>query len=163
MLGNGVAVGRKAPDFVLKDHQGKSVRLSEEYSKGPVMLVFYPGDFTPICTKQLCTYRDNLVAFEELGIQILGISVNGRERHEEFVTKYRFPFRLLSDDRHVVSKLFECTSFLMLGKVSRAVVIVNNQGMVLYRYVEPTTLTHRKADELLKILQDLSKNKLLNR
>lgn len=163
MEGQGTAVGKKAPDFTLPSHNGTSVVLSEELKLGPVMLVFYPGDFTPVCTRQMCNYRDSLLDFEKLGVRILGISTNNSESHQKFAQEFDLPFRLLSDPGHRVAKMFECTSLLMLGRVSRAVVIINNQGVILYRYVEPTSLTRRKSEELLKILQDLESNKLLKR
>jgi len=74
---------------------------------------------------------------------------------------YDFPFLLLSDPNHDVAKKYECTSVLMFGKVSRAVFIINRQGLILYRYVEPTVLTRRKADEILSIVTDLKSNNLL--
>jgi peroxiredoxin Q/BCP len=163
MEGQGTAVGKKAPNFSLTSHGGANVTLLEELKLGPVMLVFYPGDFTPVCTKQLCNYRDHLLDFEKLGVRIIGISTNNSESHQKFAEKFDLPFRLLSDPDHKVAKMFECTSLLMLGRVSRAVVIINNQGVILYRYVEPTSLSRRKSEELLKILQDLESNKLLKR
>jgi len=68
---------------------------------------------------------------------------------------------LLTDLKNQVTRDFEATSLLMLGKPSRAVFIISKQRVILYRYVEPTILTHRSADELLKILQDLRKNNLV--
>lgn len=163
MEGRGTTVGKKAPDFTLVSHKGVNVSLYEELKLGPVMLVFYPGDFQPVCTKQLCNYRDHLQDFAKLSVRIVGISANDGAHHQKFAEEYDLPFRLLSDPGHKISKQFECTSVLMLGRVSRAVVIINNQGIVLYRYVEPTTLTRRKSEELLQILQDLEKNGLLKR
>lgn len=161
MEGQGVVIGKKAPDFVLKDQSGGVVTLSKVTPVAPTLLVFYPGDFTYVCTKQLCNYRDNFEQFNKFGIQVFGISSNAKERHEEFAKTYDFPFLLLSDPGSQVAKSFGCTSLLMFGKVSRAVFIINTKGIILYRYVEPTTLTHRSAAELVGILQDLKDNKLI--
>jgi thioredoxin-dependent peroxiredoxin len=161
MEGQGLVIGKKAPDFTLKDHLGGYVTLSKVYPVAPTLLAFYPGDFTPVCTKQLCNYRDNFEEFNKLGVQIFGISGNDTQKHAEFAKAYDFPFLLLSDPGQQVAKSFGCTSLLMFGRVSRAVFIINTKGIILYRYVEPTTLTHRKADELAGILSDLRENKLL--
>jgi thioredoxin-dependent peroxiredoxin len=161
MEGQGVVIGKKAPDFTLKDHQGGTVTLSKVIPVAPTLLVFYPGDFTPVCTKQLCNYRDNFEDFNRFGIQIFGISPNDVQKHAEFAKAYEFPFLLLSDPGQQVAKSFGCTSLLMFGKVSRAVFMINTKGVILYRYVEPTSLTRRKADELVGILTDLKENKLI--
>ena len=71
MQGKGEIVGKKAPSFSLKTHEGKTFVLEEALKNGPVMLVFYPGDFTLVCTKQLCNYRDSWEKFQELGVQVI--------------------------------------------------------------------------------------------
>jgi thioredoxin-dependent peroxiredoxin len=161
MEGQGLVIAKKAPDFTLPDHHGGSVHLYESLQVSPVLLVFYPGDFTMVCTSQLCNYRDNMEEFEKFGIQIFGISTNSTEEHKRFAEEYKFPFLLLTDEGQKVAKQYGCTSLLMLGRVSRAVFIVNSKGVVLYRYVEPTAITRRKADELIGILSDLRENKLI--
>ncbi|MDZ4676677.1 MAG: peroxiredoxin [Oligoflexia bacterium] len=161
MEGIGTVIGKKAPDFTLKDHHGGTVTLSQVSAVAPTILAFYPGDFTPVCTKQMCNYRDNFENFIKFGVQVFGISHNDTEKHVEFAEKYDFPFLLLSDPDHLVAKSYGCTSLLMFGQVSRAVFIINTKGYILYRYVEPTILTHRNAGELVKILEDLKKNNLL--
>jgi len=161
MEGLGLVVGKKAPDFELWSHLSRPVRLYEALKAGPTLLVFYPGDFTPVCTKQLCNYRDNLAEFAKFGLQILGVSKNSVAQHVEFAEKYGFPFPLLSDPGSQVARAFGCTTFLMLGRPSRAVFILNRQGMVLYRYVEPTSLTRRGAEELVKVCGDLKQHGLL--
>ena len=159
--GEGTVVGKRAPDFVLPDRDKAPVKLSEICAKGPALLVFYPGDFTMVCTKQLCNYRDNLAQFSELKIQIVGISPNEPRSHSEFAERYKFTFPLLSDPKRLVAKSFGCTSIFMAGLVSRAIFIVNKDRVILYRYVEPTILTRRSADELLAIIGDLRQNNLL--
>ncbi|MCB0418118.1 MAG: peroxiredoxin [Bdellovibrionales bacterium] len=157
----GEVVGKKASDFCLTDQDGAQVRLFDVLNRSAVLLVFYPSDFTMVCTRQLCNYRDNMKSFQELGVQVLGISSNPMESHRQFADKYNFNFSLLTDPGHLVAKQYDCRSVLLFGSVSRAVVIINQQGFVLYRYVEPTTLTHRKADTLLGVIRDLSDARLL--
>lgn len=159
--GSGMVVGKRAPDFLLGDHQGGEVGLYHSLGVAPALIAFYPGDMPVVCTQQLCNYRDNIEEFNKYGLQIFGISHNSREHHKKYAERYKFPFLLLSDPGNVVAKSFGCTSALMLGGVSRAVFIVNTQGLILYRYVEPTVLTRRSADELIAILGDLKKNNLI--
>jgi peroxiredoxin Q/BCP len=161
MEGKGLIVGKSAPDFTLPDHLGNAVNLSDICAKGPVLLVFYPKDFTRVCTKQLCNYSDNMANFQELGVQILGVSQNPAASHSLFAKRYNFPFKLLTDVNHKVTRDFDCSSLFMFGAMSRAVFIISPQRIILYRYVEPTVLTHRSAQELLLILQDLRNHKLI--
>lgn len=161
MEGLGTVIGKRAPNFTLEDQSGEKISLYKILNNGPVMLVFYPGDFTLVCTKQLCNYRDAWPDFEKFGIQLYGISTNSTEEHLKFATKYEFPFKLLSDFDRTVALQYEVSSFIMFGRSSRAILILNSRGIILYRYVEPTALTRRKADELLLILQDLRDNGLV--
>lgn len=150
-----------APEFALPDANGKTVSLADVLAKGPALLVFYPGDFTLVCTKQLCDYRDRFDEFKDLGIQVVGISANPPTSHARFAKRYAFPFKLLTDEESKVAKAYNCTSAYMLGRVSRACFIVNKQGVIVYRYVEPTILTRRNSGELLEILRRLRADKLV--
>jgi peroxiredoxin Q/BCP len=142
-----------APDFTLQAHTGKSINLFSCLKESSVMLVFYPGDFTPVCTKQLCDYRDHMADFKDLGVQILGLSQNDQETHAKFVKKYEFSFLLLTDVGNDVAKAYGCSSIFMFGKISRAIVLVNMKGELVYKYVEPTGLTRRKSQFLLEVLK----------
>jgi peroxiredoxin Q/BCP len=154
-------VGERAPDFELADPQGIRVKLSDCLKVSPVMLVFYPADFTPVCTKQLCNYRDDFSRFTELGVRLLAISRNSAEEHRRFAAENQLPFTLLTDPDNRVAKAFRCTSRLLFGQASRGIVIVNRQGFVLYRRVEPTPLTRRKSAELTRVLGQLKEHGLL--
>ena len=157
----GMVVGKPALNFTLQDHTGGYVSLKDEVWQSPVMLVFYPKDFTHVCTQQLCDYRDNIVDFDKLNIKILGISNNDRHSHAEFAKQHGFPFLLLSDPENKIAKQYDCSSLLMLGNVSRAVFLINRRQQILYRYIEPTVLTRRKSHELLQVIQQLRDNKLI--
>ncbi len=154
-------VGKPAPEFTLRDQRGVDFKLKDALTQSHLMLAFYPGDFTPVCTKQMCNYRDHLTAFVDNGVKICGISANNVESHAAFSKKYHLDFPLLADSDRAVAKAYGCTSLLMLGGLSRAVFIVSKKGFILYRYVEPTVITRRKAEELVGILGDLKKNGLL--
>ena len=90
-------LGGSAPDCVLRDRDGKPWRLSQAWAAGPALLVFYPGDDTPVCTAQLCEYRDRWSEFTSRGVTVVGINPAGVERHANFAIKHSFPFPLLSD------------------------------------------------------------------
>ena len=98
-----VDVGSKAPDFTLKDHDGKSVKLSDFKGK-KVVLYFYPKDFTSGCTKESCDFRDRSGEFKNT--VILGVSSDSVESHEDFRHKYNLPFQLLADPEQEVQKKY---------------------------------------------------------
>lgn len=156
----GIIIGKPAPVFTLQDHTGILVDLNDSIKVSPAILVFYPGDFTPVCTKQLCDYRDNIEQFHHLGVQLFGISKNDQESHSKFVKEHRFPFPLLSDPENKVARQYGCSSLFMLGNISRAVFLVNTKGVILYRYIEPTVMTRRKSDELISVIKQLRDNNL---
>lgn len=145
-------VGNPAPLFTLQGDDGKNVSLIDILVQGPSMLVFYPGDFTPVCTKQLCSYQSAMERFKALGIQVVGISQNSPEQHKAFRQKFGFEFPLLTDPKRELTKVYGVTSLFMLGGTSRAVFILSKSGKILYRYVEPTRLSHRNPDELIEAI-----------
>jgi thioredoxin-dependent peroxiredoxin len=92
-----IPVGQKAPDFEASDQTGHPVRLSKLLKKGEVVLIFYPGDFTPGCTKQLCAVRDDWSQFQKRGATVVGINPADAAKHARFATQYGFPFPLIAD------------------------------------------------------------------
>src|SRR4030095_9397945 len=92
----GPADGQAAPEFRLQDQKGNWHALGQ-YSGRWVVLYFYPKDFTPGCTKQVCTFRDDVIALKKAGAQVLGVSLDDVKSHAEFAEKYHGPFPLLSD------------------------------------------------------------------
>ncbi len=157
----GIIIGKPAPAFTLQDNSGNFFNFLESIKVSPAILVFYPGDFTPVCTKQLCDYRDHIEQFHNLGMQLFGISKNDRASHKKFAEEHRFPFPLLTDPNNKVAKQYGCSSLFMLGNISRAVFIVNTKGIILYRYIEPTIITRRTSNDLVKVVHQLRENKLI--
>jgi len=144
-------VNDKAPDFVLEDDQGGQFSLSEHAGE-KVLLVFYPGDNTPVCTKQLCDYRDGVEAFEGLGVKVVGISNDGAESHRKFRAKYELPFSLLTDPGLKVAAKYDSKG--MLG-MKRSVFLVDEEGVIRYLHIESLSLFRRSREELLQAMSDI--------
>jgi len=144
-------VGDKAPEFTLPSTEGE-ITLSKRLKDGAVLLVFYPGDDTPVCTKQLCNYRDNLDAFEDLGVQVLAINPQSDESHRKFATKQRFPFPLLSDPGGKVCKEYGALNFI--GMAKRALVLVGKDGKVKWRQ-STLPIFHKSADDIREAIAGL--------
>ena len=123
-------VGDKAPDFTLPSTQGE-VTLSKRLASGPVLLVFYPGDDTPVCTRQLCDYRDNLAVFGELGVQVIALNRQPIASHEKFAKKHTLPFPVAADEDGKVCKLYGASG--LFGMTKRALVLVGRDGRVRWR------------------------------
>lgn len=152
---------RKAPEFTLPDENGVSRTLSSFLEKGPLVVVFYPGDFTPTCTKQLCSYRDGFEEYKNLGIQIVGISNDSAEKHLKFKEKYKFQFPLLTDAKKEVAKSFGATSKWLLGAVTRANFIVNQKGEIIFEHIDGVPVTHQKNEDLKSVIEALKKDNKL--
>ena len=119
-----------APDFELLDGQGAIWRLSE-HSGRVVVLLFYPGDETPICTRQMCSVRDRWADYSATGAEVVGISTNTVESHKSFTEHYDLPLRLLADVDRKVADLYGAQS-LIPGKVARSVFVIDAKGVLRY-------------------------------
>jgi len=148
------AVNDKAPGFKLQSDSGEDYQLSDHAGQR-VLLVFYPGDNTPVCTRQLCEYRDGIEAFSELGVAVVGISSDDIESHRKFRNKHDLPFVLLSDPDLKVAKLYGCKGALGM---KRAVFLVDEQGDIRYAHIETLALFRRRADELLEAINALDES-----
>lgn len=144
-------VNDKAPQFVLPDDQGGQFSLAEQAGR-KVLLVFYPGDDTPVCTKQLCDYRDGIEAFAGLGVEVVGISNDSAESHRRFREKHGLPFTLLTDADLEVAAKYDSKG--MLG-MKRSVFLVDEQGVIRYLHIESVALFRRKREELLDAIRNL--------
>ena len=141
-----VGVGDVAPDFTLPATGGSDLTLSSLRGQ-PVVLVFYPGDNTPVCTVQLNSYNDDLSEFEGVGAQILGISPQGVESHEAFASTHGFSFPLLADVDKAVGTAYGVLG--PLGFYRRSVFVVDADGVVRYAHRAMAGLTYRRTGELI--------------
>ncbi len=122
-------IGDTAPPFTLPDPEGKMVTLAQLLQVGPILLYFYPADFTLICTRQACLYRDCTPALKELGIQIVGISRQDPESKVRFADEYKLGFTLLSDVTGTVTKAYGAT-FLGGIFVRRIAFVIQADGRI---------------------------------
>jgi thioredoxin-dependent peroxiredoxin len=143
-------VGDNAPNFTLKDSDRNDWKLSDHAEK-TVVLLFYPGDNTPVCTKQLCSVGDNWEKYQQTGAEIVGISTDSVDSHNHFAQKYNFPFPLLSDESGEVIEKYQVKSWIP-GRSARAVVVIDKQGKIAHYQVQPISLLRPKDDEVLNAI-----------
>lgn len=147
-------VGKKAPDFTLKDQDGNKRKLSD-YKGRPVVLYFYPKDDTPGCTKEACSFRDNFGTFKRKGIEVLGVSIDDEKSHVKFREKYDLPFTLLSDlDKKAVEKYGVWVEKNMYGKkkwgAARKTFLIDKDGKIKHIFNKVKTDIH--AQEVLDVM-----------
>jgi len=139
-----VTKGRPAPDFELEDDSGERFRLSS-HAGSRLLLVFYPGDNTLVCTRQLCDYRDGMEVFRELGVDVVGISADDAASHRKFRERHDLPFTLLSDPELVVAEQYGCKGLMGM---KRGVFLLDEDQVVRYRHVESLAVFRRTREEL---------------
>jgi thioredoxin-dependent peroxiredoxin len=139
---SGIAIGDTAPDFTLEGTTGPFT-LSEHRGE-IVVLLFYPGDETPVCTKQFCSYRDT--GLEGLGATVVGISAQDLESHQRFTTHHGLTVPLLADADKKVARAYG-VSIPVVG-TRRAVFAIDEQGIVRFKHVHMLGLDYLDADEL---------------
>ena len=135
--------GDAAIDFTLRDGDGAEWKLSG-HRGNTVVLLFYPGDNTPVCTAQLCSVRDHWSEYQATGAEVVGISTDTVDSHKGFAEKHSLPLRLLSDPDGTVSKQYGMRSWLP-GRSARGVVVIDKEGKIAYSKVQPLSL-FRPAD-----------------
>lgn len=147
-----VGVGDRAPDFTLPATGDVEVTLSS-YLGHPVVIVFYPGDDSPVCTKQLNSYNDGLNEFKNLDAEVLAISSQGLASHEAFANKYGLNFPLLADTDKSVAQQYGVLG--PLGFPRRSVFIVDAAGVIGYAHRAVAGLSYRPVSELIEALNSL--------
>jgi thioredoxin-dependent peroxiredoxin len=145
-------VGEQAPDFELPGTDGP-FKLSEHRGER-VVLLFYPGDNTMVCTKQFCSYRDNAEDFASLNATVVGISDQSVESHEAFIAKHSLNAPLLADVDKAVAKTYSAV-MPRIGSTARAVIVIDEQGVVRHRHDHRFGLDYQTVDELKATLEKL--------
>ena len=143
--------GEPAPDFEL-DGTGGRFRLSDHRGER-VVLLFYPGDNTAVCTRQFCSYRDEGESFDALDATVVGISSQGMESHTAFAAEHGLTVPLLADEDGAVAKAYD--AYAPVVGTRRAVVIVDEEGVVRHRHDHRLGLDFQSADDLRAALEEL--------
>ena len=148
-------VGDRAPDFSLLDEHGRPVRLRDYVGKNIVVLYFYPKDFTPGCTTEACSFRDNYKPYREKGAVVIGVSFDSVESHKKFSEKYNLPFLILSDDKKEAAKAY---GVLGVGGflAKRVTFIIGKDGIIASIF--PKVDVKKHSEEVLKALDELKQN-----
>jgi len=145
-------VAQQAPDFTLRDGADQGWKLSDQRGK-VVVLLFYPGDETPICTRQMCSVRDRWDDYSATGAEVVGISTDSVESHKKFAEHHDLPLRLLSDAGGDVARMYGAQS-LIPGKVARSVFVIDANGVVRYRDVRPLGLFRPKDADVIRAIRE---------
>ncbi len=130
-VNTGPEVGQIAPEIDLPDASGEKWRLADARGKA-VAIFFYPGDETPVCTKQLCSVRDNWALYEQTGAEVVGINTDSIDKHRSFISNHNLPLRLLSDRDGSVVRAYGMKNIL---GTKRGVVVIDKGGIIRYRKV----------------------------
>lgn len=141
-----------ALDFTLKDGDGNDWTLSDHRGK-TVVLLFYPGDNTPVCTAQLCSVRDHWSEYQATGAEVVGISTDSIESHKDFAEKKELPLRLLSDADRKVSSAYGMKSWIP-GRSARGVVVIDKNGEIAYSKAESLSLFRPADEDVIKAINE---------
>ena len=145
-----------APDFSLPgvvDGARRTFRLSDTTGT-PVVLAFYPGDNTPVCTRQLCSYQDDLSTLTDLDAQVWGISSQDVDSHERFAAKRGLTFPLLADTDRAVQKLYGVAG--PLGHTKRSIFVIDAAGVLRWSHVSTLGVTYKDTATIAGVLRDLA-------
>jgi len=156
-----IAVGKKAPDFALKNQNDQTVKLGDLAGKW-VVLYFYPKDDTPGCTVEACDFTSGLKDFEKLNATVLGCSPDSTESHRRFIAKHKLKIGLLSDPNHKLMDDYgswgeKNTYGRITEGVIRSTVIIDPKGNVAHHWPKVSAKGH--AEEVKDVLEELQQKK----
>jgi len=154
-----IEIGKKAPEFKLYDTDKKERNLSEFAGK-KVVLAFYPGAFTGVCTKEMCNLRDSLSKFNNVGAQVIGVSVDSPFSNKTFAENNGLHFPLLSDFNRKVSESYggihqDFAGLTGYTAAKRSVFVLDKQGIIRYKWVTENPGVEPNYDEVLKAVESL--------
>lgn len=149
-----IAVGQKAPDFHLKDQQGRNVSLADFRGKKAVVLYFYPKDETPGCTKEACSFRDSYEDFVKAGAEVIGVSGDSVAKHQAFAEHHRLPFTLLADEGNGLRRAYGVPSTLWILP-GRVTYVIDKDGVVQHVFDSQLQAT-KHIDEALAVVKRLA-------
>ena len=143
-----LSIGSKAPSFILPSSSGQNFDLDVDYKDKPLLLFFYPADFTRGCTTEVCSFRDSFEVFEGYEIDIIGISKDSVNTHKRFKTEYKLPFELLSDPKQEVAKLYKAV-YPIINITKRITYLLDKSHTIVAVY-DNLFLAKNHIDEMMK-------------
>jgi len=143
-------VESSAPEFILPDENGDDVSLTDLLQNGPLILYFYPADFTPGCTKEACSIRDVHSDIEAVGLQVIGVSPQDGESHARFRKEHKLPFTLLSDTDKVAIKMYDVDGPFGVGV--RRVTYLISHGKKIQAALQADVLVNRHKEFIQKAI-----------
>jgi len=153
-----VDIGMRAPDFELPGTQDEKVRLYDHLSRGPVLLLFYPLDWSPVCTSEFCSLRDGFREFQGFGITVFGISVDSIFSHRAFSEKLKISFQLLSDFNKEVCRAYNVIHeevHGLRGIAKRSAFLIDGNGIVRYKWISDDPGAMPNLEEISKQIANL--------
>jgi len=149
-----VKVGDKAPLFSLPTQTGTTMNLEDLLGKSTIVLYFYPKDNTSGCTAEACSFRDSYEVFKKAGAEVIGVSSDSEETHQQFASKHHLPFLLLSDKKGALRKLYgvSATLGILPGRVTY---VIDKDGVVRHVFSDQLNAT-KHINEALKVVQEIS-------
>ncbi len=127
-------IGDKVPDFITKNDKGEDFPSSKVIGQKPVVIYFYPKNFTPGCIKEACDFRDSYEDFKSLGAEVIGISSDSVKSHIRFKNRYQLPFIFLSDAKGKLRKLFGVKSELLGLLPGRETYVIDKEGVIQLKF-----------------------------
>ena len=146
-------VGTPAPHFRGLDQHGKERTLQNLTERGPLVLYFYPKDFTPICTEEACIFRDAYEEIRELGAQVVGVSIDSVESHSQFAARYQIPFPLLADPDKTIVKAYKALKAFGLF-TSRVTFVIDREGIIRGSFSHQLS-ARKHLEDVRKALREL--------
>ena len=143
--------GEMVPDITLKDQDGEDFNFRSLVGEKSFVVYFYPKDFTPGCTKEACSFRDNYEDFKDLGAEVIGISSDSSASHTKFIDRYKLPYIFLSDDKKKARNAFDVKANLLGLLPGRETFVFDRQGKLLHRFNSMNASKH--MSEALDVLK----------
>jgi peroxiredoxin Q/BCP len=148
-------VGDRAPDFTLPTQKtDESFHLHDMIGKSAIVLYFYPKDDTQGCTAEACSFRDNYEVFKQAGAEVIGVSSDSETSHQQFASKYKLPFVLLSDKKGALRDLYGVSKTLGILP-GRVTYVIDKEGIVRHIFSDQLNPT-KHINEALKVVQEIS-------
>jgi peroxiredoxin Q/BCP len=144
-------VGDKMPNFTLRNENGIEFNSIDYFNKQPLVIFFYPKNNAPVCTKQVCSFRDNFSKFDQLNAKVIGINPASLIFHRDFIYENELPYSILSDINGYVRRLFGVPTLFWSSKPKRYTFVINKSGIIKKIYYNKKDV-HSHITEALKAL-----------